>query len=597
MDPIRVAGVDELRKEEKAAEFHLFMEAILPRAQQFIDEKLQLRTSIRKWAAACIVALIGSVVLQVMKPWSNDQRPFFSILFNGLILLILVAVIIAYLRYRRYQEVRIEAGLERIGQFPLNTAIHRTELGTVLVDEDELLDVVEFNYQQLKDFGEAKDAYKHYIEVTSSLPVILSSVHKKQEIQSEEKEGLQKALVFEDEEKVSSAHAKIREVYQSISETSVKQCLIKKDSPFAEYCRQHDFEYDGTSLQPSEETSKTLEKVMGIVETHSREDDVVDIDIWSDEINRKITEDAIKLSHLRDNILTKVVGNIFPRLSDIQNYPAYEFYCPTCHKDQLIALLEEDFNAFTEERIEDVTWDDNARVQLVDWENGVWRCKTCERETHHPVPVHKLYKQVIYPAYDSLLLENEKERLKIYSELKDKKIRYKQEAEREIDEINRENRRDLDEQVFKLNALESQVRSTKRTIDTMQHLMITMEAVSREKIAAIEQYADKIQRQILEENQQIERTIQREVEQNIQQANRAMTVLAQQAQKERQEQMKVFVAIAKGQERQEELLRESTKHAKRSAAVAGIDAKKKGYSKRKFLGLGKSELEKEEDRL
>ena len=553
MEIIRVAGVDDIPQKGKSAEFHLYMNAILPKAQQYVEEKLQLRKLIRKWAATGIIGFIGVIVLLIQKPRSSALESLFPVLLPGLILLIIAAAVVGFLKYKQYQELSIETGLERIGQFPLNIAIHNTEIGTAVVDEDEVFEPVEFNYQQLNNFEEVKSAYNNYLDATNSLPAILSPVHKDQEIQTEESEGLQKAMIFDDEEKIRSAHSNIKEAYQSINETSVKQYLLKKDSPFVIYLQEHEFEYDGKALQPSEKTSKTLEKVMGIVESRSTEDETADIDDWSHNLYRKLAEDALKLSHIRDNILTKVMGSIFPRLSNIHNFPAHEFFCPSCHKEQLETLLEEDFNAFSDEQIQAVSWDENAIVELVDWENAVWRCKTCERETGNPIPVHKMYKDVLYPAYDSLLLENEIERLKIYSELKDKKIQYKQDAEREIEEINRDNRRNLDEQVFKLNALESQVLSTKRTIDTMQHLLVTVEAVSREKIEAIDEYANNIQRQILEKNKRIEEVVQKEVEENIRLTDKAMSSFTRQSQKEKQEQMKVFVSIAQSQKRQEEM--------------------------------------------
>jgi len=315
------------------------------------------------------------------------------------------------------------------------------------------------------------------------------------------------------------------------------------------------------------------------------------------QVQNRIFEDAIKLSRIRDNILNDVVGFVFPRLSDIQNYPAYEFYCPFCHQDQLEALLEEDFNAFSEKKIRSINWDENSFVQLINWENEIWRCKTCERETHRPIPVHKLYKQVLYPTYDSLLLENEKERLKNYSDLKEKKIVYKQEAEREIEEINRENRRDLDEQVFKLRAMESQVRSTKRTIDVMQRLMVSMEQISREKMSEIDRYADDIQRQILTENQQIEKSIQREVNENIRQTEQDMEKLAYQAQQERIKQHAVQVQIAQGMQQQNQQLAEINKNVKASAAVNMAYAKRSELDKKGFLGLGTSDLDKAKEKI
>ena len=169
------------------------------------------------------------------------------------------------------------------------------------------------------------------------------------------------------------------------------------------------------------ETQRLLNSFMGVIQKKESSTTDIDVDKWSEELRDRIASDSIKLMSTRHQSLIKVVGNLYPRLGDIVNYSSYLFYCPFCHVEQLQQLISQDFNIFNQESILPVEWDENARAYLVDWRTETWKCCSCERETNSPVPIHKLYTQVMFPAYESLLFEHEGERIRVYSELKNKK--------------------------------------------------------------------------------------------------------------------------------------------------------------------------------
>ncbi len=544
MKPIRTMGLENLDQMTKSGEFHVFMKDVLPRANAFVEFKRERIQKIIGWSVFAVFA-VACLITGLIALGSDMADSTVAVIFSfgvGGVILSLFKV----LKFRsEFLTASFETGLEKIGQYQMNIAFHPTEGGSVAVDEDGLLDTVTLQHQNLKDFNITKSTIEEYSSAVNQIPVVLTcdSIG---EFSSQDGTNIRSGKVFHEENQLSEIYRRIRQSFQSVETSSISMSLISPDSPFWRYIVNSQFENHARELKPLKSSKEALDRIMGIIGGANDNADSVDIDVWSLAKMRMISEDALKLTLIRHNALSDVVANLYSRLSDIVNYSSFLFYCPYCHEHQLTELLNSDFNAFASEPVSSITWNDNARVYLVDWKTEKWRCKACERETNHPIPIHKIYKQIIHPAYESLLQENEKDRIKTYSTLKEKKIHYKQEAEKETEQITRENRRDLDEQVFKLRAMDAQVRSTRRTVQSMQTLMLKLETVSRERMAEIDRYAEDIQLQIVSENKQIERDIHQEVEDNIQKTNVVMNRLAYQAQIEQQKQMAVQVAIAQG---------------------------------------------------
>ena len=235
------------------------------------------------------------------------------------------------------------------------------------------------------------------------------------------------------------------------------------------------------------------------------------VDEFSDDVIKKVLKDMAKISLLRNHSVKNVVATIEPRLSDIMHFGAYNFYCPYCHEKDIEKLLGQDFNALKEGTTDPITWNEHARVYLKDWKEDVWKCNLCERETRHPIPVHKLFSSVFMPAYNYLLQENEKERIRVYSKLNVKKIDYRQAYEKERDEIERDNRREIDSQVLSIQTMRAQVESIGDVIESMESLMIKINAVAENRLNSVKDYAHSVEKDIITENNAIVEQVRNDV--------------------------------------------------------------------------------------
>ena len=283
------------------------------------------------------------------------------------------------------------------------------------------------------------------------------------------------------------------------------------------------------------------------------------VDEFSDNVIRKVLRDMAKISLLRNHSVKNVVATIEPRLSDIMHYGAYNFYCPYCHEKDIEKLLHQDFNALKEGTTDPVTWNEHARVYLKDWRDDVWKCNLCERETRHPIPVHKLQSSVFMPAYNYLLQENEKERIRIYSSLNVKKIDYRQAYEKERDEIERENRREIDGQILQIKTLRAQVESIGDMVESMEKLMIKINAVAENRLSSVKEYAHSVEHDIISENNAIVQQVRDDVAQLRNQTHATLQKLSYQEKIEdlerdrlQQETLKQLEAIKESAERSEE---------------------------------------------
>ncbi len=255
--------------------------------------------------------------------------------------------------------------------------------------------------------------------------------------------------------------------------------------------------------QPEEQVTQEIEPVLQKTSWS--------VDEFSDNVIKKVLKDMAKISLLRNHSVKNIVATIEPRLSDIMHFGAYNFYCPYCHEKDIEKLLKQDFNALKEGSTDPISWNEHARVFLKDWKDDVWKCNLCERETRHPIPVHKLLSSVFMPAYNYLLQENEKERIRVYSKLNVKKIDYRQAYEKERDEIERDNRREIDSQVLSIQTMRAQVESIGDVIESMESLMIKINAVAENRLDSVKEYAHSVEEKIITENNAIVQQVRNDV--------------------------------------------------------------------------------------
>lgn len=578
MDSLVLEGIEPEEKSKTDEQLFIILKEILPSFTEYILKKIMLK---KKWL---IYLTVSSVMFccSILIVFQLLPRELVRVIYNNDLKYILASVfaagflvfgIMSLLKLKNYKTLKYNTDIERIGQTDINFAEYPLEHGVAIVDEEGVFYKQDLIYPSLKNALLVKNIWDKYTQKKQELPYILS-IDNRRQINNEESGSNQ--VIFDSETEIHDFFQMLDYEYKNLNKLEISLGLVPSGDPLAVHLLKDNYS-NGRQVNNSEIENK-INSIMGVIKSDNK-GEAWDIDDYSEDILKTLESDSDKLNIIRNKSLIDNTAKINSRITDIMHYCSYDFYCPACHEKELSKLLNMDFNAMKDSNTEPVTWNKNARVYMVDWKNEVWRCRLCEKETTRPIPVHKIYANVLLPAYQSLLLENEKERIKIYSELNSKKIEYQQRAEKEQEEIERTNRSEMDEQVFKMRALKAQVESTGETIKSMQELIEKINQVSQSRLQAINEYSERIQNEIVETNNAIIEEVKADVEKIRKETSSEINKLAYQARIEQKARDKVQKQMA-------ENLQKVERNTKISAAVDLANARRAGMLDHPWWKIG-----------
>ena len=603
MNAILVEGIPQDKQSNINDRMAVFLQQLLPTFNNYVDNKIMLKKSVVKCSVtsgALLVAQIGLLVYQIVQEFElfNDLGILGAVIFvPGFILIIFsIRTILFGMRLKKAAYIH---NIDRIGTAYINLSRHRLENGSVLVDEDRIFSDVSLSYPSLKDFKKVNEIKNQYNSISSALPAVLQNT-KQEELSPPADFGIKKSKIFAEEIDLKDNFNRLKAAYNELSYFNVQLGLLEAEGEITRHMNSNPYEGQAKFLRPSQDTSRVINEVMGIIDKKTVDSESVDIDDFSVGYLQDLSKDLCNLDLLRRHTLVNLVGNLSPRLSDVMHYSAYYFYCPHCHKDELEQIAKQDFNALKERNIGPVSWNENARVYLISWIDERWKCPLCERETNRPIPIHKLYSHVYLPAYNYLLLENENERVKIYTSLNEKKIEIQQSAEREKEEIERDSRREIDGEIFKLRGLKAQLESTSETIKAMKILIEQITEGSIQRLNAIDDYSKEIQQQIYTKNNAIVQELSEDLVQIRKNTSDIMEDLAYQARIEQQERDQVVQNMAHSlqsinqntadtAEASRQIASNSSQIAKNTKTTAAVDlaqARRQGMDKHPSFRVG-----------
>jgi len=335
---------------------------------------------------------------------------------------------------------------------------------------------------------------EEYRSFMSNIPKIINE--KENVVNLEEKEvNILGYSQFEIESKLIKILKKLSDSYRNSKDIMIDIGILEAEDVLVKFIIENRFD-DIRKTTISNKTKDDLDNLIGVIKAKginkkkkSSPKEVVDIDDISLDFLNEFNDSSSKFFRVRINTLNGILSDRFSRLGDIMHYNSCSFYCPYCNEDIIKEIKSRDYSDLASGKsYEPISFKTNSKVFLKDWKNEVWKCKFCERETHTPIPVHKMYEEVFLPTYNILLLENEKDRLKIYSKFREKLLEYQKDYDNESSVIIRENQRDLDIETYKLKSLESKVKSNSRAVEKMEQLLIELEVIYKEDLERINKY-------------------------------------------------------------------------------------------------------------
>jgi hypothetical protein len=210
----------------------------------------------------------------------------------------------------------------------------------------------------------------------------------------------------------------------------------------------------------------------------------------------------VALLEARSESLFNQVGPDCYELGTQLGYSAFNFYCPHCNGEQQDELLERSYGVHDEEVHEPIRYSDTTRCVFLPKEE-TWECRTCERTTEDPIPIHRMLDDVLFPAYDHLMQENKNERLRIHSKARDQERELQEKAESELDSIRRKHMSEIFSLSEEMERFQADIAGEREAIESMEELLDNYKVAQDESVKSIERFSQKVHDEIQARTEQV----------------------------------------------------------------------------------------------
>lgn len=514
---ILAANGRETKNENKYKDIILIMlNEMLGSFKEHLIQKKKLKKKIITFLILGIMIAVGTFMYGASDAYDSDIEPFLYFLLFGVSPIFLILSLVSW---RKSRNLIFSNSIESIQFSTLDYGLYPFEDGSVLIDEEMVTKNEELNFTQLKDLNELAKLQKDYEESLINLPLLLPKSDQSSLNQSSS------------EVKILEKLKSIKMLYEEAENMSFEMGLYERDHPITEYLLKHNpYTTSSDDEVQIKENEKKLNRIMG-VKSLKEADKSKDVDIISSKFIKTFENDMKKLSQIRKESFSNFFDKRTEHLRSVMHMRAHSFYCPECNKEIIEDIKNRSYNMLENKSHAPVSFNNNSKMKVVDWENGLWQCPLCSVETKHPIPVHKFYDECFLPAFNLLMLENEKDRLKIYTQLRDKMVDSYQNYEKEKSHIVREHRGNIAEQRYRLRSLRTEVEKKGKMIQSIQIMLEKFEQKKIEELEMVEKRREEIQNQLIKEARQIENRVNKETSKLISKIESDMSKFAKKAAK------------------------------------------------------------------
>jgi len=261
---------------------------------------------------------------------------------------------------------------------------------------------------------------------------------------------------------------------------------------------------------------------------------------------------------------------------------AFNFYCPTCNAEQMARITSRSYDHAAEGVDERIDLNREARLFL-EPASGRWTCQLCSGITRSPIPVHRAMDEALLPAFDALTRQFHSERLAVYSDIYNQKLRYRQEAEQQLDELRRVNRAEVDQTMQQMRALAAEVGEGEAAMARIAQLMRSYESLQEGRLGEIAQRAEGFQTEIERSHAQFVQEYRETVRDELTKIKSEIEHYAQLEHRDQKLRDEVAKANLAANERSAAANERSADANEKSAAVAAAQAKRMGMDDKSWL--------------
>ena len=189
-------------------------------------------------------------------------------------------------------------------------------------------------------------------------------------------------------------------------------------------------------------------------------------------------------------------------LGTLLNYSAFNFYCPECNSRQQRELLTRDYSVHNEQSTEPMYFSRNSRC-VYHPDTEVWRCLTCESETKNPIPLHKMFDEVLMPAYERLMDEHKVERLNAHRDVSTREIENRNAMESDLERTQFDYLAQIDSLTEEMERLKSDISGERMAIGSMEDILTTYNVEQTRVMENIRAFSGRIEEEVQERTSQV----------------------------------------------------------------------------------------------
>ena len=394
---------------------------------------------------------------------------------------------------------------------------------------------------------------------------------------------------FDFDNKYFNVLSSIQQDFSEINEYSENVPFVQ-DEGVLKYLTNNFNKLEKNSISEYTEKQKSLldivSQAIGMTKDNSDIDEYLQVKYQSIEKNSEIMREIIKS-------LDQIIFKPFMELNNITFSKNFNYYCPYCNDKLLIKIQHQD--KFFDDQSDDngINFNENTKMKY-NLTSKKWHCSQCERETNIPIPIYKTYDECILPAYNILLMENYKERLQNYNNIYDQKTKYKNEAAKEIEQLNMNFRKERESIETKINEISAHINSNIKNLSQVESLMTRYNAISEERLQEVDAHTRTLKQDIVGENEKAISESRSFVEAQSRELESQMENFAQLAKEEDVKKMALMQNMADGIQKTADNTSSIADDTKNMREIEEVRAERSGMNKKQgFRGVGKREREKE----
>lgn len=451
---------------EKAGLFSILLDK---EVTQYLTKQKELHT---RSIIIGIIFLVVSIVL------------FFVDIFLG-ILGFCAMVFYAFIAIHNYKKLTIDKEISEIGKFYWKMTFLPYENGSIVLDNSLITPKIEFEYnyiepEQMKEIASLKkDISTLFLKNNLFLsPEDKLEIEKDFFVYDTEKNILEKSKKAKE---IIEQHKKRKEILPFIDPDSN---LISSMSGLLAMATEYSDKSDGIPIieENEDEMITKFQALSGFISEDDKQSVDQELGEWISNTNKFLQHHQKMIDRSLGNDLKNFKKDI---VDDIINI-GYNYYCPDCNKN--FFQMKNNF--------EDFSFDDNSRMNLLSSEQ--WECPLCGLKTTKPIIVDKILDEVIHPVVRLLMLENKNERLRIYSDIENKKGDLKISNENNIEQIFQRNRSEIEQIQTDIRKVQSEVNQEHTSMKFIADILESSKKLSDERMRSLRQDINQIKSEALD---------------------------------------------------------------------------------------------------